>query len=253
MIAWGVVAWIDIIRSHAMPREQMDEKQVAAYLHMDAREIAKLAQRGQIPCRKVGGKFVFSLGEVDHWVFEQMGTLPRERLERIEAGVSTHHGIETEGQMLTSLIPANGCVAPLSARTRQSVLRELVNIAEEAGMVYNRQDLLDELSQREELCSTAMIPHVAMPHPRHPVPYDISESFVVVGLTSSGVPYGAGDGKLTRLFFLICCKDDRTHLHVLARLAQILHEPANVEAMLECETGDELLAMIGQEELELGT
>jgi len=236
-----------------MPREQMDEKQVAAYLHMDAREITKLASRGQIPCRKVGGNFVFFKGDVDHWVFEQMGDLPRERLEKIEAAVSTHHGLENESQMLTALIPAQGSVVPLNAKTRQSVLRALVTIAEDAGLVWNRQDLLDELTQREELCSTALIPHVAVPHPPHPVPYDISESFVVVGMTSSGVPYGCTAGGLTRLFFLICCKDERTHLHVLARLAQILHDPSVVDAMLECETGEDLLSLIGDEELKLGS
>ena len=32
----------------------MNSRQVADYLHMDLREVTKLASRGQIPCRKVG-------------------------------------------------------------------------------------------------------------------------------------------------------------------------------------------------------
>ena len=236
-----------------MPREQMDENQVAVYLHMDPREVAKLASRGQIPCRKVAGKFVFSKGDLDHWVFEQMGDLSRSRLAKIEGSVSAHHGLDNEGLVLTELIRAGACVCPLAAKTKQSVLRALVAAGEEQGVVYNLPDLLDELSQREDLCSTAMIPHVAMPHPRHPVPYDISESFVVVGLTPSGVPYGCTAGGLTRLFFLICCKDERTHLHVLARLAQILHEASHVEAMLECDDGDALFELISDYEQQLGS
>ena len=40
------------------------------------------------------------------------------------------------------------------------------------------------------------------------------------------------DGSLTRLFFLICCKDESTHLHVLARLATMLHDQADVEDLI---------------------
>jgi PTS system nitrogen regulatory IIA component len=235
-----------------MPREQMNEKQLAAYLHLDAREVAKLASRDQIPCRKVAGEYVFFKGQIDHWVFEQMGDLPVERLAKIEKGVTAHHGWDTEADLLGALIPARGLAVPLKARTRQSVLRQLVTVAEEAELVYNRTDLFDELQQREELCSTALFPGVAMPHPRHPVPYDIAETFIIVGLTESGIPFGAADGSLTRLFFLICCKDDRTHLHVLARLAQVFHEPDATERLMACGDADELRECIHELEAKVG-
>ena len=32
------------------------------------------------------------------------------------------------------------------------------------------------------------------------------------------IPFGAPDGHPTSLFILICCQDDRFHLHTLARL-----------------------------------
>jgi len=229
-----------------MPREQMNEQQVAAYLHMDLREVTKLASRGRVPCRKIGGKYVFTKVEVDHWVFEQMGTLDSDRLARIEHGVSRHHGYDAGGLTISRLIPDAGVAAPLLARTREAAIRGLVDLADRAGLVHVRGDLLAEIRKREELCSTSLLPGVAMPHPRHPLPYDIAESFVVVGLTTSGIPYGAENGSLTRLFFLICCKDDQTHLHVLARLARLLQEPAAVSRFLEAQDGEELLGLIRQ-------
>ena len=86
-----------------------------------------------------------------------------------------------------------------------------------------------------------MAPGVAIPHPRHPLPYDIVRSFAVVGLTFSGVPYGAEDGTLTRLFFLICCKDDRTHLHVLARLGGMLSEQSSIDALIASQSPGQLM------------
>ena len=106
----------------------------------------------------------------------------------------------------------------------------------------------ERLRQREELCSTALVPGVAMPHPRHPLPWDIAASFVVVGAAPRGIPYGAADGSLTRLFFLICCKDESTHLHVLARLGLILHGGTVIDDLISAEDPEQLSQMLLQRE-----
>jgi PTS system nitrogen regulatory IIA component len=229
----------------------MNEKQVAAYLKMDAREVAKLASRGRIPGRKVGGEFRFYKGQIDHWAEVRMFStkeLGPGRLADIEKGVSEHHGFDEEAELVWSLVEA-GCTmpkiaVPLAARTRDGAIRDLVDLADAAGLVCDKGNLVQEVRKREELCSTAMAPHVALPHPRHPMPYDISASFICVGLSASGIAYGNPDGSLTRLFFLICCKDDRTHLHVLARLAAMLHEESAVDEMLGAPDADEMAALL---------
>jgi len=218
-----------------MPHEQMNDRQVAAYVHLDHREVLKLASRGQIPCRKVGGNFIFQRSQVDHWLETHMHTLNRDRLAGIERGVREHHGHDDQAALVSSLIPTDGLAIPLHAKSREKVLRALVDLADQAGLVYARDELLGEIRNREKLCTTAVSPGLALPHPRHPVPYDIAASFVVGGVTPTGVPYGCPNGSRTRLFFLICCKDDHTHLHVLARLAQMLHDPAHVNELISAE------------------
>jgi len=230
-----------------MPHEQMNAQQVAAYLHMDIREVRKLASRGQIPCRRVGGKFVFSKGQLDHWVEGRIHTFAPSHLAKIEKGVSAHHGLEHE-ELVVPLIPDGGIAVPLNARTRDAAIRGMVDLAGSADLVYARDRLLDEIRKREELCPTAMIPSVALLHPRHPLPYDIAGSFVVVGLTPGGIPYGAEDGSLTRLFFLVCCKDERTHLHVLARLALMLHDQRTIGDLLNARSPDGLRRLLAARE-----
>ena len=235
-----------------MPHEQMNEKQVAAYLHMDLWDVQKLSSRGKLPCRKVRGKFVYSKGDVDHWVEAQMHELDALRLEKIEKGVSAHHGFDHEGLLVWPMIPPSGAVYPLRATSRDAVIRSLVDLAVKAELVLDRDKLIQQVREREELCSTAIVPGVALPHPRHPLPYDITASFVVVGLTSSGIPYGAADGSLTRLFFLICCKDDRTHLHVLARIGRMLQNQAVIDRLLESQSGGELRELLHETEAAVG-
>lgn len=240
------------MRGDAVPHEILTLEQVARYLHMDAREVARLVERGRIPSHARGGQPVFRKSEVDHWVEAQMHALPRERLAQIEAGVRAHHEMEpeSEGVFVAAMIPPGGIAVPLRARTREGAIRDLVDLAKASGMVYGKDELLDAVRQREDLCSTSVRAGIALPHPRHPLPWDIAASFIVVGRTAAGVPFGAPDGSLTRLFFLICCKDDRTHLHVLARLGRILHEDRSVQELMEAPDADALRAVLDHHERE---
>jgi PTS system nitrogen regulatory IIA component len=230
-----------------MPHEVMNVQQVARYLNLSVGEVTKLAARGQLPARKVGGNFQFHKGEIDHWVERRMAGLSHDRLAEIEHGVSKHHGMEVEAPLLAGLIPPGGVAAPLLARTRDGVIRALVEIADQAGLVYDRPRLIEEIRHREDLCPTALAPGVALPHPRHPLPHDIARSFLVAGRTAGGIPFGAQDGSLTRLFFLICCKDDRTHLHVLARISRMLDE-ATVEGLLSAEDAEGMRQLLQRRE-----
>ncbi len=231
-----------------MPHEAMSVEQVAGYLKMTAKQVVKLAARGQMPARKVGGAFQFRKGQIDQWVETQMPELSDQRLAEIERGVSAHHGVDHESAMIVPAIPPGGVVVPLPAKTRDSAIRLLVAAAQRAGLVYDANDLVAKVRQREQLCSTAVQAGIALPHPRHPLPHDIAGRFVVVGRTSSGIAYGSPDGGLTRLFFLICCKDDRTHLHVLARISRMLDRPT-IDALMEAEGANEMKDILATREM----
>jgi PTS system nitrogen regulatory IIA component len=230
-----------------MPHEAMNVEQVGRYLKLTVEEVIKRASRGQIPARRVRGEFQFLKGEVDHWVETNMPELSHDRLGEIEHGVSAHHGFDPHQKLLMALAPPGGVVAVLPAKTRDAAIRCLVEAAQSAGLVYDAARLVSEVRQREDLCPTAIAPHVALPHPRHPLPYDIAESFVIVGRTPGEIPFGAPDGTLTRLFFLICCKDDRTHLHVLARISRILDDET-IAALLEAPDAEAMRAILDRRE-----
>jgi len=231
----------------------MNEQQTSAYLHMGRQELVKLADRKKIPARKTARGFVFRRAEVDHWVEQQIHLLDSRRLEEIERGVAAHHGLQTDELLVTALIPPGGLAVPLHAKSRSSAIRALVRLADQAHLVHDVAHVVEEIEAREALCPTAIVPGVALPHPRHPLPFDIAASFVAAGVTASGIPFGAPDGSLTRLLMLICCKDERTHLHVLARLARMLHEPAAVEELVAATDADELRrAILGREHSALG-
>ena len=116
------------------------------------------------------------------------------------------------------MLAAGALAAAMTSKTKASVLRDLVALAETTGQLNDPKTLVDSLAAREELCSTAMPGGFALPHQRTQEPYLLETSFLVVGRTIQPIHFGAPDGEPTDLFFLICCQDDRLHLHILARL-----------------------------------
>ncbi|MDO9540905.1 MAG: PTS sugar transporter subunit IIA, partial [Kiritimatiellia bacterium] len=120
--------------------------------------------------------------------------------------------------IISALTKKTAIKIDLPSRTKPSLLRDMVALAEKSGLVLNSKGLLQSLEQRESLCSTALADGFALLHPRHHDPYMFEDSFITLGRTINPLPFGAPDGKETDIFFLICCQNDRLHLHVLARL-----------------------------------
>src|ERR1051325_8623443 len=124
-----------------MENQLMDLEQLATYLARDVREVAKLANRGRLPGRKVGGEWRFSTSDVNYWIETQMSQLTEPELEAIEqrGDVSTYDA----EPLVSSLLSERTVAVPLRATTKASVLRELVSLAEGSWQIYDPAALLD--------------------------------------------------------------------------------------------------------------
>jgi len=117
--------------------------------------------------------------------------------------------------------------------------------------VYDAAAVLEAIRAREEMASTALPHGVAIPHPRRPLPAALGDAVMAYGRTTSGVPFGGERGALTDIFFLVCCRDDATHLQVLARLTRLLQRPGFLDELRVADTPAETLEKIATAEQEL--
>ena len=216
-----------------MTNEMMDLEQLANYLQRDVREVGKLASRGHLPGQKVAGKWRFARAEINHWLETQLPEYTEQELSALERGRA--QGSDQEVFISTLLGEANLAV-PLLASTRVSVLRELVKTAQQSWQVYDPDAIFEAIRQREDMASTALESGVAIPHPRRPLPSALGDAVMAYGRTASGIVFGEPRGALTDIFFLICCRDDRTHLQVLARLSRLLLRPGFIADLRSAET-----------------
>jgi PTS system nitrogen regulatory IIA component len=232
-----------------MPYRNMSLAEFARHVGMDARQVQRLADRGKLPGHKVGGQWRFNRARVTEWLQQEMHALDEARLIALERSMGrTEDGASgSNTTIVTDLIGLDGIEVNLRANTRASVLRELVGLAEQTGLLYDPKGLLNALEAREGMCSTALPNGVAVPHPRQPMEYASAEPLICVGRLSRGIGFGASSGDLTRLFFLVCCHEDRHHLRVLARLMRIL-DAETIENLMDAETREEVLGILIRKE-----
>ena len=217
-------------------------------LGADVRRLERMAQRGEIPCQKVGGQFRFNRAEITEWLQQTMATMEGSHLAEVDAGITAHRQAQQDEPIVTGLLRPEAVTCELNARTKSSALRKLVVLAGQTGLVYDSDALLEAIVGREGLGSTAMPAGIAIPHPHRPLPYDIAEPVLVVARTTQGIVFGAPDGRRTYLFFLTASQDDRHHLHILARICRMLRDDEVVGQLLNAETPDEMMTLLARRE-----
>lgn len=202
-----------------MPHRTFNIEELTAYLHLARGDVERLMREGGLPHLLLGGRPVFRRSEVDAWASHRILGLPGERLDAYhEKSARGTRDIFPDGALVPELLRPEYIDLTLSSRTRASIVRDMVALAERTGRLLDPREFIQSIEEREALCSTALPGGFALLHARHHAEYRFEGSFIALGRTVQAVPFGAPDGRPTQLFFLICCEDDRIHLHTLARL-----------------------------------
>ncbi|WP_417384446.1 PTS sugar transporter subunit IIA [Gimesia sp.] len=234
-----------------MAHESFSLNDLAKQLGRDRRELEKLANRGRIPGRKVQGEWQFHSTEITHWLEQEMRSYTTSELERVEQ--TNPPPMLDADNLISSLMPEELIAVPLDARTKRSVLESLIEVAGRTWQIWEPATVLTAVQEREEAYPTAFENGVAIPHPRNPIPDAVGEPLIAYGRTLSGIPFGAQNGSLTDIFFLVICSDASTHLSVLARLGRLMQLPDFVEQLREAATPHDTRQVIIEAEKKVAT
>jgi nitrogen PTS system EIIA component len=230
-----------------MAQEDFDIERLAAYLHMMPAALIKLAERGKLPGRRVGGEWRFSSAEIHHWLENRIGLSDEEGLVQMEGALDRASSPGGEEVSISSLLHEDAIAIPLDARTRNSVVEQMTELAAQTGLLWDAAKLADAVRAREEMHSTALDNGVALLHPRRPMPSILAEAILALGVTGRGVPFGSS-GSLTDIFFLICSTSDHEHLRILARLSRVINDQDFLAALREARGPAEVLRLVRDRE-----
>ncbi len=228
-----------------MPHRTLTLKEAALYLHLPCGDVEDLIRHHEIEAQAQGARIVFRRRDVEAWALRHVLALPSKRLSLYHRRTSdSTRPISPQARILGALARIEAIEPALPSKTKPSVLRDMVAVADRTDLLCQPRELLASLEERESLCSTALADGIALLHPRSHDPYMALESFIGLGRALRPIPFGAADGRQTDLFFLICCLDDRLHLHVLARLCLLCKQPGFLAGLRAAVSAGEMLAAL---------
>ena len=223
-----------------MANEDFDVASLATYLHLTPTQVERMAGRGKLPGRKIGGQWRFSQAEIHHWFEERIGVSDEDELVEVEKVLQAEDKEVEPGEMnFESMMPEQIVFVPLEARTKNSLIQNICERTAESGLLWDPAKMAEQIRSREQLHPTALDNGVALLHPRRPIPGIMAEPFVALGITPNGIPFGGPRGCLSDIFFLIGSTDDRVHLRVLTRLSRVISNPDTLSQLRQSESAQQ--------------
>jgi PTS system nitrogen regulatory IIA component len=233
-----------------MAHDDFDVESLADYLHVRPEQVVRLAERGKLPGRRIGGSWKFSQAEIHQWWENRIEASDDEELANVESVLQRSHANELPSFSLADMLPDGAIAIPLDARTRSSVISAMVRLAAGTGLLWDASKMEDAVRARENLHPTAFDSGVALLHPRRPLASVLAEPFLALGRTVQGIPFG-GSRCLTDIFFLICSTDDRGHLRCLARLSRLVADNSFLSHLRELSDPRDVQPLVREYESQL--
>ncbi len=131
----------------------------------------------------------------------------------------------------------------LEGNDKESIILELVDLAEKSGKLLDRDLVQKSVFDREASMSTGMQNGIALPHGKSD---GVDCLIPVVAIHREGVDFNSLDGEPSRLFFMIISSRNTSgpHVRFLAAISGILSKNEVVERILNCRTPEELKQLL---------
>ena len=108
---------------------------------------------------------------------------------------------------ISDVLERNTVIPSLNAVDKPGVIKELAEILTKEYQGINSERLIELLTEREKLCSTALDSGVAIPHAKLG---GISNILLCFGRSEKGIDFDSLDRKPTHLFILLVSPENST-------------------------------------------
>ena len=125
--------------------------------------------------------------------------------------------------LVSEALLQGGIFFDLPGETPEAALREVVSRLKLPPSL-DPEFLLQTLLAREALGSTAFGNGIAIPHVRNPIVGQTNESAISLCFLKNPIYFDAIDGRPVTILFTLVTPNVKAHLHLLAKLAFLLHD-----------------------------
>ena len=222
----------------------------ARCLGMGLKEATREIGRADLKTVMYQGRKCYLRSDIIQWLTKEFGSLAADRLAAAEQSNAETAGINPAALLITDMLFSR-IVLPYRVGTASSMLRTIASEACSTGALYDEKALLEQLTLREQVNSTALKCGAALTHPLDISKLYMEHSLLMLFMPPHPLPFGEENGKLTALFFLLMFPVANEHLHVLARLNRMLRLKDFINGLLSAHDQDDMLHIIEEREKEL--
>ena len=145
---------------------------------------------------------------------------------------------------INDMLSKNSFLVNFDGTSKKQVLEELTKLVE-TKLGINSRSLLENLTRREKLGSTAVGNGIAIPHANVAT---IDRPFVFVSTLVNGLDFNSTDDLPVDIIFLLIAPDNKgsEHLQALALISRLLRNKELTTKLRGCKSADSALAVISQ-------
>ena len=130
-------------------------------------------------------------------------------------------------------------------RVKEAVVREMVSALHTAGhfRAGDVDEIVKAVLRREQLGTTGIGRHIAIPHSRHPA---VDRLIGTLALSKEGLPFDSLDGEPVYVFVLLVSPQDRPgdHLRALEAVVRTMRNDEFVRQLRAGQTREEIWALL---------
>ena len=136
---------------------------------------------------------------------------------------------------------------PLKAKSKEGVIRELLELLKDTGQLKDFDSAYDALLAREAKGSTGLEDGIAVPHAKTDTVPSIT---LAIGIAPEGIDFQALDGKPSTLFFLMLAPPDQSgpHIEALSEIARLTQSKTFCRMLLRAENPEEVAELLTEED-----
>ncbi|MGO2118616.1 MAG: PTS fructose transporter subunit IIABC [Fusobacterium sp.] len=145
--------------------------------------------------------------------------------------------------MLKSMITKECISLNLTAKSKNDVIDELVNMLFKNGKLNDPKEYKAQILKREEESSTGLEEGIAIPHAKTAA---VKVPTVAIGISKDGVDFNSLDGEPSKLFFMIAAPANAkdSHIEVLSQLSTSLLDDDIREGILNAKSKEEIISIL---------
>jgi len=150
---------------------------------------------------------------------------------------------------LTQILQKQCVKVPLEGKDKESVITELVDVLDAAGVLADRQQVLQAVLLREQMRSTGIGSGIAIPHGKCDA---VSELVMAIGISPDGIDFQSVDDKPVKIVILLVSPSDQTgpHIQALARISRLMLDEQFRQQLEQADSPQQIYELLSDKEAE---